>query len=645
MKLPNSIRRRSFLLRAAAVTTVLTVAGVSMKVSGKGSKKRKSQGINAKTGALSPKYRKRLVHYDRLSGRQGFAQATALGVDAFRGEPIRDIAVASVIPLTANYATLTVWRRDLSQNNNNPPPSASDKLLKTVRVSLDKARIKPNPYTYQFVQFDLGQDVYLSGSEDLIIAFELFDAGGVRQKANGAEDNQTINMQRQAGWVMIAADGKWDNRPLNKRLSFRVYSRAAPVGNKLFAAPSAYSAEDRQIFDWLIATGGGLTHKRQSARPVGRWPGGPTRKDGMGKLMRGKQDQDDPRNVSGDSALPFMRKGAGFGLAISEDQLRDFSEHPLWDQAGGKISMRDIRPEQMTSLTGYRTANGFIEHPFGSGHVSRYANLKIDCADRAIYGIAALLGSSEIYLSDSEILNARHTGIAFTHGVVARCYIHGSRNDAILLSGKRPKRIMQNYAHKLGQTNGSHADCIQTSGDTEDCMFFGNTFYMPYGADPSEGAFNEGAYGTTNVYNWNTDNGNVQDMISVNNLLIGGGYTVALPADPGTFANGMALIGDWFSKGQILHPGAGYTAYSAFYPWSKEKGRLTNVLIHNCRYLEDGSPVERLVRGAKGNEGANAHGLWNFDKSMLTPNFKAVCQILGYLDADGNPKVTPLSPF
>jgi hypothetical protein len=157
--------------------------------------------------------------------------------------------------------------------------------------------------------------------------------------------------------------------------------------------------------------------------------------------------------------------------------------------------------------------------------------------------------------------------------------------------------------------------------------------YMPYTGGP----YDEATYGTTNVLNYTTSSGDLSDIISVNDCLIGGGYTVALFPTANYIINGAAMIGSWFSK-----PGEGFTQYGSFYPGQTTIGLTKNILIHNCRYLEDGSPVKHAEWNFGGTD---AQGLWEYDKSIAPARFKQICQMLGYTDWNDDPLVTVRTGF
>jgi hypothetical protein len=99
--------------------------------------------------------------------------------------------------------------------------------------------------------------------------------------------------------------------------------------------------------------------------------------------------------------------------------------------------------------------------------------------------------------------------------------------------------------------------------------------------------------------------------------------------------NGAAIIGSWFAK---VGSGAAFARWGSFYPGAPSIGQTRNILIHNCRYLEDGSPVQRTPSG-------DANGLWEYDKATAPARFKQICRMLGYTDWNDDPLVVTKTGF
>ena len=384
------------------------------------------------------------------------------------------------------------------------------------------------------------------------------------------------------------------------------------------AFESVGSGED--VLAWIAQSGGGAS----GAKP--RWPGMATTANGLDVLH---------------AAANWGVEGTAFSRPSGLPSPANANTLPAWDAVNKRLLLRDTTP--VGQLTMNNVAVTGIVNVASSTAPITISNSVFDGAglySHAIFQNTA--NTSPITVRNCEFYGYLLTCGLFYSGTYSDCYFHDTQADAIWFGGHLdgtaaktgPKRLYRNMARKLGQVNpATHADCLQTSGNVSDIITFGNMLYMPAGT----GSYNEGAYGTTNCMNFNTDAGDLSEILCVNDCLIGGGYTVSLCPDPGDQMNGAAMVGCWFSKPYAL--GGAFTDYGSFYTGAANIGLTRNILIHNCRYLEDGSPVIHTLSGT------NAQGLWNYDKSAAPARFRQVCRMLGYTDWNDDPLVAVRTGF
>ncbi len=371
---------------------------------------------------------------------------------------------------------------------------------------------------------------------------------------------------------------------------------------------------EQDVFDWIIQTGGGAS----GAKP--RWPGVPyTVGNGLGLLL------DLPS--LGQEGVQFSRKS---GLAAPADG----SAHPQWIEASKRISIINADPVADRVVRNYQIA-GYVENALSAGEVL-IEDTVIDSAGLSLlFSVRQTFDTSVLTMRRCRISGASSTLIQLRQGTIADCHMTDTSYDCIVLQSHTPKLILRNFARKIGQVSGSHGDVIQTSNNVSNVLTFGNLFYAPYFVNP----LNEGAYGTNAILNYNngatvgTDVLTVSDVMSVNDALIGARQSIQISPDPNCLVNGVAVIGSWFSK-----PGGAYGGLNDFYPQAAATtGQSRNTLVHNCRRIEDASPVTK--------NGVDAAGLWDYDKAMAPARFKQVGRMLGYLDWNDDPVVAVRTGF
>lgn len=372
------------------------------------------------------------------------------------------------------------------------------------------------------------------------------------------------------------------------------------------SAPYREVASEADVLNWIATTNGGAS----AAKPA--WPGiAATAGNGLGLLLDLAKLGVEGADFSRNPALAAPTAGTA---------------HPQYTATTKRIVMASTTTAPNRVVSNYDLA-GYIDITLTNGTTVLVEDTLIDASIATIfYGVQQQTETSVLVMRRSRVKNAVSADVILRNGTIADCYLLESQADAVTLAGAGPKLLLRNMVRRLGTNPLAHADCVQTAGITSDVITFGNMFYMPHTGGP----FDEGTFGTTDVLNYNNaaTGATLENFLAVNDALIGGGYTVNIGPDPDSLVNGMALVGCWFSK-----PGGGYAQYGNFYPLTEPTtGIGRNILVHNCRHIEDGSPVTK--------NGANAQGLWEYDKATAPARFRQVCRILGYLDANDDPVVT-----
>ncbi|XUU60628.1 hypothetical protein ACRAQ6_13875 [Erythrobacter sp. HA6-11] len=358
-----------------------------------------------------------------------------------------------------------------------------------------------------------------------------------------------------------------------------------------------------------------------TARPR---PGGPTTLEGLASYF-------------GEASWPqsMMQAGVDFGHSGA---LVDASLHPLWDASNRRLAFLGNRNRTQMRAENYKIERGLID--IASPTVGRVPlkNIHVDSQGESFFGIS-MEGAGEDAWLDAErgtLTNQKSLGAMLRHGVINRYDIYSQQSDGIRMLGMKPKRVKDTFIHQLGIGDpSSHSDGIQGGGNVSDFVIWNSTVYLPGSNAPGDDTiYYEGANGVTNCLNWNTDGGNFSNLIAINCLLIGGGYTVNLSADAGTQVANMALIGCRFSD----HVTNEHTAYGAFYPTTE--GPTYNLVAHECTY-KDGSPVMIRDQVATGK-------IWDWNASLANASegrWTDFMQALGYLNSSNVPQVATASGF
>lgn len=391
-----------------------------------------------------------------------------------------------------------------------------------------------------------------------------------------------------------------------------------PVEPPATGTPFPDVASHADVLDWISATQGGLT----GALPV--WPFTPdTVGNGMALLV------------------PVARRRVDYGRPDGLPEPAPGTSHPKWGSPN-RIYLNAGASESDRVIENYTLPDGIVfVAPDCTGDVivrdsllgseQRYLDPYVVRTDQS--------GAATLDMRRCDVAGASSCNVMFNRGRVIACHIRDSMSDQIYPRGDGEKLVAHNLLRRVGQNNPTtHGDGLQMIGDVSNLLTFGNMIYMPYPGSE----WNEGSYGThAALFFGASPQGDTSDLISVADCCIGGGTTAAFAPKPGRLSNGLALVGTWFSKPLPL--GGQFTQYHSVSPGAGgNQGTSKNILMHNCRYLEDGSPVLRMNAQYQWEDHS---GLWDYDRESAPPLFRQVAERLGYINALGEPQVPVRTGF
>ena len=581
------------------------------------------------------------------------------------GKVLTRIAMPFIRSAVDDVFTMRVWKRAKTDPNfNTAPPVAGDVLLDTVVWnSALQPNIGINAFVRSLLWFPMTAPIEQDVNSIIVVEVALTNAGAAKVTSTQMAA-VPASSQAYYGWRKSTGGGAWTNNVAANSPQAIFYSEDDKTPITSYATPSAFSPETREILEWIKATNGGQSISHPSE---GSYPGvSGTVGEGLAKL------------VSGDGAAAAwpagqMQAGTDFGRLSGLPAGTAISGHPTYVGASRRAFVRDTTTAPNTIFDNYAFTNTYLDigngafmtflvsNSYMNGQADEDRAASVTPLDTSVKTDLNGLENARLLMSRSDIDNYSNFGVQMSAGVLDRLSIYDQWSDAVRIQGLREKRLMRSLMRRLGRgpqalsgATDYHCDGTQTSLNTADFIGYNNTYYIPFSDRdnntfqfvPATSIYSEGSDGTTNCLNWNTDRAGtipvctVRDMGSVNELLIGGGWTVAVTPDDGdTFDSGF-FVGSWFAKPYDL--GGQYTAYGAIYPGPVDGGTpgkiVKNLLFHNCRWIEDQTPICKIPGG--GVRGADYAGLYNYDKATAGYLFKVVATMLGYLDAIGDPVVS-----
>lgn len=346
-----------------------------------------------------------------------------------------------------------------------------------------------------------------------------------------------------------------------------------------------------------------------------KWPGKSTAGEGLAKALN--------PGAGEWPTSPWGQEGVDVGVPTAKlGDLLSGNLHPAWTTPTRIL----IKPETTKIVDGYNIL-GIIEV---NNAVSEAVYIRNSIVDAFLTGLTAVQadGVAPIHVSNCILRNFAAQACNLVKGTIKNCIIENSRGDGLKGDFVYGGVIYNNLVRKLGQIDlSAHADAMQCQ-NSNGMRIYGNTFYMP----GTGSTYDEGANGTTQCLRIITESNTLkhQDLIAAGNLLIGGGYTVAVRS---RYSNGeTSKVENVVVANNVL----GGSAYHLFGHITAEHGLSTgsvgiirNVLFHN-NYDISGNPMTY--------DGINQNGLWHYDKSKATDQFIALGKRWGYLDWNGDVK-------
>ena len=318
---------------------------------------------------------------------------------------------------------------------------------------------------------------------------------------------------------------------------------------------------------------------------------------------------------------PWGQEGVDFGVPTELlPTLIAGNAHPAWVGPARIL----IKPDTTKIVDGYNVL-GIVEV---NNAVTEAVYVRNCIVDGFLTGLTAVQadGSGPIHVSNCILRNYAAQATNLVKGTIKNCLIENSRGDGLKGDFAYGGVIYNNLVRKLGQIDlSAHADAMQCQ-NSNGMRIYGNTFYMP----GTGSTYDEGANGTTQCLRIITEANTLKhtDLIAAGNLLIGGGYTVAVRS---RYSNGeTSRLENIVIANNVL----GGPAYHLFGHITDEHGKATgsvgvirNLLMHN-NFDITGQPMKY--------GGINQNGLWHYDKSKATPQFIALGKRWGYLDWNGD---------
>lgn len=348
-----------------------------------------------------------------------------------------------------------------------------------------------------------------------------------------------------------------------------------------------------------------------------KWPGKPTTGEGLAKLFTA--------GATSWPSSPWGQEGVDFGVPTALlSGLVAGNTHPAWTTPNRIL----IKPDSVTKIVDGYTVLGIINI---NNAVTEAVYIRNSIIDAFYNGLTAVQqdGIGPVHISNCILRNFIAQSENLYNGTIKNCLIENSKGDGLKGDMLYGGVIYNCLVRKLGQIDPSaHADAMQCQRSTN-MSIIGNTFYMP---GTGKAVYDEGTYGTTQCLRIVTEDNTLfhKDLLAVGNLLVGGGYTVAVRS---RYANGElstvenVIIGNNMLGGPDYHLFGHITAEHGKSTGSV--GVIRNLLMHNNRDIT-GAPMSYA--------GINQNGLWHYDKSKASPRFLDLAKRWGYLDWNGDLK-------
>ncbi len=345
-----------------------------------------------------------------------------------------------------------------------------------------------------------------------------------------------------------------------------------------------------------------------------KWPGKSTTGEGLAKVLNGP-------SAAAWSANPWGQEGVDFGCPTElGPSLKAGNTHPAWTTPARIL----IKPDTIKEVDGYNIV-GIVNVNNAVTEAVHIRNSIIDCQLLYLTPIQTDTQFAPIHVDHCTIRNYAAQGHNLYRGTVRNCLFEISRADGMKGDMLFGGVIYNNLVRRLGQIDlSAHGDAIQCQ-QSNGMRLIGNTFYMP----GTGSTYDEGTYGSTQCLRIVTENNicSHNDLLAVGNLLVGGGYTIAVRS---RYSNGeTSRVQNVILANNVLG-GPTYHLYGHItdeHSDSVSVGIIRNVLFHN-NFDIAGNPMSFA--------GINQNGIWHYSKEHASPLFLELGKRWGYLDWNGD---------
>jgi len=245
----------------------------------------------------------------------------------------------------------------------------------------------------------------------------------------------------------------------------------------------------------------------------------------------------------------------------------------------------------------------------------------IDCNYAKLAGVVQNNFALPVYIRHCTIREFQNEAVNLRKGHIVNCDISLSQGDGLKADGDGIL-IDNNMVRQLGQINPSaHGDALQVQ-DTNNLTVIRNTFYMP----GTGTTYDEATNGSTQMIRLITENAaySITDVVVAGNLLIGGGYALAIRSKfVGNLVENIVIANNVFGNSDYFV----YGNMTDEHHLANNPGTIRNLILYNNIDI-DGQPIKYA--------GTDQNGIWHFNNDAANARFLEIGKRLGFLDWNGD---------
>lgn len=339
-----------------------------------------------------------------------------------------------------------------------------------------------------------------------------------------------------------------------------------------------------------------------------KWPGKSTTSEGLALALNHSTW---PTNRYGQYAVDY-------GLTTNEGDLDDWTTHPDYELANTRIKVINGSADIVENLNiqgGYIDVNATVTVPI------YIQECLIDTQYNKLGGVVQNNFALPVYIRHCTIKNFLNEAVNLRRGHIVNCDISLSQGDGLKADGDTIL-IDNNMVRQLGQVNPSaHGDALQIQ-DTNNLTVIRNTFYMP----GTGTTYDEATNGSTQMIRLITENAaySITDVVIAGNLLIGGGYALAIRSKfAGNLVENIIIVNNVFGNSDYFV----YGNMTDEHHLANNPGTIRNLILYNNIDI-DGQPIKYA--------GTDQNGVWHFNKDYANDRFLEIGKRIGVLDWNGD---------